>query len=130
MELLKNVCVNGCANSAEEGAGMLLVTNVGGGGELGEERPGGLGIGVDVEAGGGGAGSVDSEAAFRARFAEKINGLVVGMGGAEVDDEFAVLFGKKDELAFRFCIHIWRQDRRGGRTNTDLPHFRKVVTDE
>ena len=113
MELLENVCLDRGANGAKEGIGILLVTNVCCGGELGKESRGRFGIGVDVEARQGGAGSVNGKAALGARFAEKSDGLVVGMGGAEVDDEFAVFFGKKGELAFRFCIHICQKNIRG-----------------
>ena len=115
IEVFEDAGLDGGADGAEEGVGLLFVTDVGGGGELGEEGVVGLGLGGGEEARDGAAGGDDIEAAFGTGTAEKFDGLVVGRFGAEVEDEFAVGFRESGELVFGFvlgfgwgrcCIHM------------------------
>ena len=100
LELLKDVRLDGGTNGAEKRIGILFVTNVGGGGELGEERAGGFGIGAGVETAKGGAGGVEVESAFEKRFGEEFDDFGVAVARAEIENVFAVRFRKFGELVF------------------------------
>ena len=69
-EILEDAGLDGGADGAEEGVGVLLVADVGGGGELGEEAVGGIRLVLGEEAAEGGAGGVEVQAAFGAGFGE------------------------------------------------------------
>lgn len=110
-EVFEDACFDGGADRAEEGIGVLFVADVGGGGDLGEDGAVRIRLGCGEETAESGRGGADVEAAFGAGFAEKIDDFLVGMVGAEVEDELAVVLGKGGELVSGFrdiCIHIRR----------------------
>ena len=107
-DVFEDAGLDGGANGAEEGVGLLFVTDVGGGGELGEQGMVGFGLGGGAEAGERAAGGDDVEAAFGAGAAEELDGFVVGSFGAEIEDEFTVGLGKGGELVFGFIFgFVW-----------------------
>lgn len=80
------------------------MTNVGGGGDLGEEREGLIGLVLRKEAAEGGAGCADLETACRTRPGEDFDDLGVLAFGTELEDEVAVNLREGGELAFRFLM--------------------------
>ena len=81
---------------------MLFVTDIRGGGVLGEDSEVRILMGGGEETAKGGTGGGDIEAAFGARFAELIDGVVVGLPVAEVEDMLLVFPGEGVELASGF----------------------------
>ena len=65
VQVFEDAGLDGGADGAEEGVGLLFVTDVCGGGELGEEGVVGFGLGGGEEAREGAAGGDYVEAAFR-----------------------------------------------------------------
>ena len=104
IEVFEDAGLDGGADGAEEGIGLLFVPDVGGGGDLREEGVVGCRLGGGEEAREGAARSDDVEAAFGTGAAENYDGLVVGSFGAEIEDEFAFGLGEGGELVFGFVL--------------------------
>ena len=97
------------------------MADVGGGGELGEEAVGGIGLALGEEAAERGAGGVEVQATFGAGFGEDFRDFGVFLFAAEVEDVFAVLGGEAGEMALRFLCHHACECRVGGRPFIDRP---------
>ena len=101
-EVLEDAGLDAGADGTEEGIGIEFVADVGGGGDLGEDGLRWFGIVLGIETAERGAGGDEVEAAFGARSGENFGDFGVAVPRAEVEDVFAVGFGKFGELVLRF----------------------------
>lgn len=133
-EAFENAGLGGGADGAKEGVGMLFVLDVDGGGELGEDGQGGILLRGGKEAAERGTGGDEVKTAVVARFAEDLDGVIVGVAGAEVENVLLVLGREDSELIFGLfhqCHNegsvaegvrqIWSEGAEGGMTNDQDP---------
>ena len=86
-EALENAGLDGGADGAEKGVGMLLVADIGGGSGLGEDGELGIGLSRGIEATKGSGGGDDIETALSTGLAEDFDCFVMKRSGVVEDEQ-------------------------------------------
>ena len=101
-QAFQNAALDGGTNSAQHVVGLFLVTHMGGSGVLNQNFPARLRMGPGVEAAESARGGEQIEPAVFAGLKKLSDDFLVGVFGAEIEDQLTILSGKAGELVAFF----------------------------